>query len=483
MDAARRAALRALRRRAGVLLQLGRRGGRGGDQVRAQGDRQARHRRARGLVPRPHARRALGRPASRRSARRSSRCVPGVHVRDAERLRVARGGGRRRDRLHPARARAGRGRHPPGAAPSSSPRRASSPTSAARCSSSTRCRPASGGPARFFAWEQLGMKPDAVTLAKGLANGLPIGALLVADERRGALRARRPREHVRRQPRRVRRGVRGRRDGRRRAARERRREGRSARATRSSGCRAPSRSAARGLLLGARDRPRRARRRSPRASSAALLVGTAGERVAAPDAAADDHRRRARARRSTILEEVLSHEQVRPPGRDPAPRPGAASSRRRRSSPKRCATRGYEAVQTTVSRDIAQLGLVKVRDEDGRLVYALPGAADLDRLSELTSALRRWALSLDADRQPARRPDAARPRERARAARSTRRGLADVARHDRRRQHDLRRRARRRHGRRARRAAPPPPGRRHSEQDSSRSPTRAGSTRAARSRG
>ena len=33
----------------------------------------------------------------------------------------------------------------------------------------------------FFAWEQLGVAPDAVALAKGLANGLPIGALLVAD--------------------------------------------------------------------------------------------------------------------------------------------------------------------------------------------------------------------------------------------------------------------------------------------------------------
>jgi acetylornithine/N-succinyldiaminopimelate aminotransferase len=33
----------------------------------------------------------------------------------------------------------------------------------------------------FFAFEQLGVKPDAVVLAKGLANGLPIGALLVAD--------------------------------------------------------------------------------------------------------------------------------------------------------------------------------------------------------------------------------------------------------------------------------------------------------------
>ena len=58
--------------------------------------------------------------------------------------------------------------------------------------------------------------------------------------------------------------------------------------------------------------------------------------------------------------------------------------------------RGIEAVQTTVSRDIAQLGLTKVRDEEGRLVYALPGAADLDRLSELTSALRRWATTLAA---------------------------------------------------------------------------------------
>jgi len=38
----------------------------------------------------------------------------------------------------------------------------------------------------FFAWEQLGVKPDLVTLAKALANGLPIGALLVADEAAGA---------------------------------------------------------------------------------------------------------------------------------------------------------------------------------------------------------------------------------------------------------------------------------------------------------
>jgi len=52
--------------------------------------------------------------------------------------------------------------------------------------------------------------------------------------------------------------------------------------------------------------------------------------------------------------------------------------------------RGVDAVQATVSRDISQLGLVKVRNAEGRLVYALPGAADLRRLEELTSALRRW---------------------------------------------------------------------------------------------
>ena len=38
----------------------------------------------------------------------------------------------------------------------------------------------------FFAFEQLAVRPDLVTLAKGLANGLPIGALLVADEVAGA---------------------------------------------------------------------------------------------------------------------------------------------------------------------------------------------------------------------------------------------------------------------------------------------------------
>jgi transcriptional regulator of arginine metabolism len=59
-------------------------------------------------------------------------------------------------------------------------------------------------------------------------------------------------------------------------------------------------------------------------------------------------------------------------------------------------TEGIDAVQATVSRDIAQLGLVKVRNPEGRLVYALPGAADIRRVDELVSALRRWAGDMTA---------------------------------------------------------------------------------------
>jgi len=48
------------------------------------------------------------------------------------------------------------------------------------------------------------------------------------------------------------------------------------------------------------------------------------------------------------------------------------------------------------ARDVTELGLVKVRAANGRLVYAPAGAADLDRLRELESAFRRWALTIEA---------------------------------------------------------------------------------------
>jgi transcriptional regulator of arginine metabolism len=58
---------------------------------------------------------------------------------------------------------------------------------------------------------------------------------------------------------------------------------------------------------------------------------------------------------------------------------------------------GYEVVQTTVSRDIAELGLVKVRGESGRLVYATPSANGNGRRQvALQEALERWALTLEA---------------------------------------------------------------------------------------
>lgn len=57
-------------------------------------------------------------------------------------------------------------------------------------------------------------------------------------------------------------------------------------------------------------------------------------------------------------------------------------------------TEGYDAVQTTVSRDIAQLGLVKIRGPEGRLVYAQPTDNDVARRDDLAAALRRWAISL-----------------------------------------------------------------------------------------
>lgn len=56
---------------------------------------------------------------------------------------------------------------------------------------------------------------------------------------------------------------------------------------------------------------------------------------------------------------------------------------------------GYDVVQTTVSRDIAELGLAKVRAPSGRLVYAPPGTGDADRLRALATAVRRYALGFE----------------------------------------------------------------------------------------
>ena len=67
---------------------------------------------------------------------------------------------------------------------------------------------------------------------------------------------------------------------------------------------------------------------------------------------------------------------------------------------------GFAVVQTTVSRDIADLGLVKVRAPSGRLIYAPPGSTDGDRLRALGAAMRRYAITVEARRIPRRRDDA-----------------------------------------------------------------------------
>lgn len=56
---------------------------------------------------------------------------------------------------------------------------------------------------------------------------------------------------------------------------------------------------------------------------------------------------------------------------------------------------GHEVVQTTVSRDVHELGLVKVRAPSGRLVYAAPGTGDADRLRAVAAAMRRYAIGLE----------------------------------------------------------------------------------------
>jgi transcriptional regulator of arginine metabolism len=55
---------------------------------------------------------------------------------------------------------------------------------------------------------------------------------------------------------------------------------------------------------------------------------------------------------------------------------------------------GHEVVQTTVSRDVHELGLIKMRDSSGRLVYAYP--EDSGFAEEVSDALSRWALTVEA---------------------------------------------------------------------------------------
>jgi len=56
---------------------------------------------------------------------------------------------------------------------------------------------------------------------------------------------------------------------------------------------------------------------------------------------------------------------------------------------------GHDVVQTTVSRDIHELGLIKVRGPEGRLVYAPPEAAEDERADAIAVAFARWAIAVE----------------------------------------------------------------------------------------
>lgn len=47
---------------------------------------------------------------------------------------------------------------------------------------------------------------------------------------------------------------------------------------------------------------------------------------------------------------------------------------------KRVENRGFHVTQSTISRDIAKLGLIKKRNSEGKFVYALPGQQTLSWL-------------------------------------------------------------------------------------------------------
>ena len=56
---------------------------------------------------------------------------------------------------------------------------------------------------------------------------------------------------------------------------------------------------------------------------------------------------------------------------------------------------GHDVVQTTISRDVHDLGLTKVRAPSGRLVYAAPGTDDADRIRAIGVAMRRYATGVE----------------------------------------------------------------------------------------
>ena len=122
----------------------------------------------------------------------------GVRRGPARRRRGAASGGRRAHGGGDDRADPGRVRGPPDRRRRSWPPPARHATRPGPCSSSTRSRPAWGGPARSGPIEGLGIRPDVMTSAKALGGGLPVGACLIAPGGGGGADPRRARLDLRR---------------------------------------------------------------------------------------------------------------------------------------------------------------------------------------------------------------------------------------------------------------------------------------------
>ncbi len=155
----------------------GHRGGRGGAQVGAQVDRQARARRARGLVPRADDGRALDHRAAGKKRAPFEPLVPGVRFATPETLADAVGAETAAIVLEPVLGEGGV--HPLSTETLEEARSLADENDAMLIFDEVQT--GVGRTGEFFAWQRHGVRPDALTLAKGLANGLPIGALLVSD--------------------------------------------------------------------------------------------------------------------------------------------------------------------------------------------------------------------------------------------------------------------------------------------------------------
>ena len=176
-DAAGRAAGGVVARRQGALRQLGHRGRRGRAQGRAQGQARRDDRLGAPRLPRPHVRRRCRATPQESKQAPFAPLVPGFVAVEPEAEAVA-GAVDARTAAVLARAGPGRERRATSCPTSSCAPRARPATSTARRSIFDEVQCGLGRTGRLWAYEHSGVVPDALTTAKALGGGLPIGALV-----------------------------------------------------------------------------------------------------------------------------------------------------------------------------------------------------------------------------------------------------------------------------------------------------------------